>query len=73
MADSTPSDELLVGDASAIAQTKTEIIEGGFFSGAGLTIEKGIRRSTRVRVRPLQWWRNESYDWERLHDSKSSA
>ncbi|GAQ91353.1 hypothetical protein KFL_007710030 [Klebsormidium nitens] len=38
-------------------------------ASAGLTIDHGVRRSTRARQRPLEWWRNESFDWERSHDS----
>ncbi|GAQ81954.1 hypothetical protein KFL_000960050 [Klebsormidium nitens] len=38
-------------------------------AGAGLIFDKGVRRTTRVPLRPLEWWRNESYEWERAYDS----
>ncbi len=39
--------------------------------GIGLTVDEGgTRRSTRNRVRPLQYWRGESKTYGRDHNSK---
>jgi hypothetical protein len=37
---------------------------------AGLEWQSGVRRSTRVRHRPLEHWRGERFVYGRIHDSK---
>ncbi|GAQ86469.1 hypothetical protein KFL_002910070 [Klebsormidium nitens] len=36
---------------------------------AGLRTEHGVRRTTRARIRPLEFWRNETVVYERSHNS----
>ncbi len=41
-------------------------------AGNGLTIDEGgTRRSTRSRVRPLEYWRGEAKTYNRTHNSES--
>lgn len=41
-------------------------------TGNGLTVDEGgTRRSTRSRVRPLQYWRGEAKTYNRAHNSKA--
>ena len=37
--------------------------------GLKISEEDGLRRSTRRRVKPLQYWRNEKVEYERQHKS----
>ncbi|KAI5056538.1 hypothetical protein GOP47_0028356 [Adiantum capillus-veneris] len=41
--------------------------------GAGTTWEEGHRRSTRIRSRPLQWWRGERFLKGRVHKSLATV
>ncbi|KAK9149510.1 hypothetical protein Scep_008267 [Stephania cephalantha] len=38
-------------------------------AGAGTMWESGIRRSTRVRMRPLEYWKGERFLYGRVHES----
>lgn len=42
------------------------------FIGAGLLWEHGVRRSTRIRTRPLEYWKGERLLYGRIHQSKYS-
>lgn len=41
-------------------------------SDSGMTWQFGVRRSTRIRSRPLQHWRGERFLYGRIHDSEYS-
>ncbi|KAJ8637712.1 hypothetical protein MRB53_011979 [Persea americana] len=38
-------------------------------AGAGTTVESGVRRSTRIKSRPLEYWRGERFLYARIHNS----
>ena len=40
-------------------------------AGDGLQAEGPLRRSTRLSVKPLDWWRNEKVIYERKYKSES--
>lgn len=40
------------------------------FLGAGTTWQSGVRRSTRIRTRPLEYWKGERLLYGRIHDSE---
>ena len=40
-------------------------------AGDGLQAEGPLRRSTRLSVKPLDWWRNEKVVYERKYKSES--
>lgn len=40
------------------------------FSGAGTQWESGVRRSTRIRCRPLEYWKGERLLYGRIHKSE---
>ncbi|RRT44815.1 hypothetical protein B296_00055521 [Ensete ventricosum] len=37
---------------------------------AGMMWKSGVRRSTRIKSRPLQFWRGERFLYGRIHDSE---
>lgn len=41
--------------------------------GAGTTWNAGVRRSTRIKSRPLEYWCGERFIYGRVHDSKWSS
>ncbi|XP_059432932.1 centromere protein C-like [Corylus avellana] len=41
-------------------------------AGAGLLWKSGVRRSTRIRTRPLEYWKGERLLYGRIHQSKYS-
>lgn len=38
-------------------------------AGAGTKLKSGVRRSTRIRSRPLEYWRGERFLYGRIHES----
>lgn len=42
------------------------------FPAAGTSWTSGIRRSTRIRTRPLEYWKGERLVYGRIHQSKSN-
>ncbi|XP_068648429.1 centromere protein C [Aristolochia californica] len=42
-------------------------------AGAGTSWEGGLRRSTRVKSKPLQWWKGERLLYGRLHNSLATV
>ncbi|XP_010459103.1 PREDICTED: uncharacterized protein LOC104740251 isoform X2 [Camelina sativa] len=60
-------------------QKKTLTREGAIFSrrkslaGAGTKLEGGIRRSTRIKSRPLEFWRGERFLYGRIHESLTTV
>lgn len=42
------------------------------FLGAGLLWKSGVRRSTRIRTRPLEYWKGERLLYGRIHESEYS-
>ncbi|KAL1218424.1 Centromere protein C [Cardamine amara subsp. amara] len=60
-------------------QKKTVTRESKIFSrrkslaGAGTKFESGIRRSTRIKSRPLEYWRGERFLFGRIHESLATV
>ncbi|XP_010476654.1 PREDICTED: uncharacterized protein LOC104755878 isoform X2 [Camelina sativa] len=60
-------------------QKKTLTREAAIFSrrkslaGAGTKMEGGIRRSTRIKSRPLEFWRGERFLYGRIHESLTTV
>jgi len=58
---------------------KTLTHEGKLFScrkslaAAGTKIEGGVRRSTRIKSRPLEYWRGERFLYGRIHESLTTV
>ncbi|EOA39763.1 hypothetical protein CARUB_v10008413mg, partial [Capsella rubella] len=42
-------------------------------AGAGTKMEGGIRRSTRIKSRPLEYWRGERFLYGRIHESLTTV
>ncbi|KAK1259780.1 hypothetical protein QJS04_geneDACA005530 [Acorus gramineus] len=42
-------------------------------AGAGTKIESGLRRSTRIKLKPLEYWRGERLLYGRIHDSLATV
>ncbi|RWW13514.1 hypothetical protein BHE74_00037484 [Ensete ventricosum] len=40
---------------------------------AGMMWKSGVRRSTRIKSRPLQFWRGERFLYGRIHDSLTTV
>lgn len=40
------------------------------FLASGTSWESGVRRSTRIRSRPLEYWKGERFLYGRVHESK---
>ncbi|XP_068303887.1 centromere protein C-like isoform X1 [Pyrus communis] len=52
-----------------IKRKSREVSRRKSLAGAGTTWQSGVRRSTRIKTRPLEYWKGERLLYGRIHDS----
>ncbi|KAL4195403.1 hypothetical protein AMTRI_Chr05g73220 [Amborella trichopoda] len=52
---------------------RKELTHRKSLAGAGTKFEGGVRRSTRIKSRPLEYWRGERLIYGRIHDSLATV
>lgn len=55
------------------SKNKSEYQRRQSLSGAGTLWKSGVRRSTRIRSRPLEYWRGERFLYGRIHNSLATV
>ncbi|KAK9102134.1 hypothetical protein Sjap_019388 [Stephania japonica] len=56
-------------EARVTRRKRKEVPSRKSLAGAGTMWESGIRRSTRVRMRPLEYWKGERFLYGRVHET----
>eukprot|EP00252_Welwitschia_mirabilis_P027620 TRINITY_DN9516_c0_g3_i1.p1 TRINITY_DN9516_c0_g3~~TRINITY_DN9516_c0_g3_i1.p1 ORF type:complete len:258 (+),score=53.79 TRINITY_DN9516_c0_g3_i1:62-775(+) len=54
-------------------QTKKKFQHRQSLAGAGTLWKSGVRRSTRIKSRPLEYWRGERFLYGRIHESLATV
>ncbi|KAJ6839560.1 uncharacterized protein M6B38_315555 [Iris pallida] len=54
-------------------ERKSSILKRQSLADAGMLWKSGLRRSSRIRSRPLEYWRGERFLYGRIHDSLTTV